>query len=443
MNTPPEGKFPVVKLFLGLLVLVVTWSVNAQPNHIDSIRYDAPELAYFGDHDIGVRTLTFTEPGRPDVLGIKDGGELPLYDRSLTVEIWYPAELKEGQLPGGQYRVMSRNPEITATLHGKAVRDATALKSNGKFPLVIISHGYPGNRFLMSHLGENLASKGYVVASIDHRDSTYGDLQLIESTLYNRPLDQRFILSQISELSEVSSSFLGGIVDADTSAIVGYSMGGYGLVNNMGGGFSDDNLPANNPFLRALLYQHTTGNPDYRRQLDSRIKAGVAIAPWGMTAGVWRPADLHRIEVPTFYISGSKDRVAGYEKGTRALFENAVNSDRYLLTFLNAGHNAAAPMPVPIEILQQGDKVNARHYIDAVWDNLRMNNITAHFVTAFLDHYLKGDAEVKSYLDLVPNAGDGIYSVEEDRETADHTYWKGFPQHTALGLTLEHRLPGQ
>jgi len=35
---------------------------------------------------------------------------------------------------------------------------------------VIISHGYPGNRFLLSHLAENLASKGFVVAAPDHPD---------------------------------------------------------------------------------------------------------------------------------------------------------------------------------------------------------------------------------------------------------------------------------
>ena len=56
------------------------------------------------------------------------------------------------------------------------------------YPLVILSHGYPGNRFLMSHIGENLASKGFVTVSIDHKDSTYDDQKAFGSTLYNRPL---------------------------------------------------------------------------------------------------------------------------------------------------------------------------------------------------------------------------------------------------------------
>ena len=56
-----------------------------------------------------------------------------------------------------------------------------------------MSHGYPGNRYLLSHLCENLASKGFVVVSIDHKESTYDDQQRFASTLYNRPLDQLFV----------------------------------------------------------------------------------------------------------------------------------------------------------------------------------------------------------------------------------------------------------
>ena len=69
---------------------------------------------------------------------------------------------------------------------------ATPPRPRGSFPLVLISHGYPGNRFLMSHLGENLASKGYVAVSADHPDSTYDDMGAFSSTLVNRPVDQAF-----------------------------------------------------------------------------------------------------------------------------------------------------------------------------------------------------------------------------------------------------------
>ena len=67
---------------------------------------------------------------------------------------------------------------------------------------MIISHGYPGNRYLMSHIGENLASKGFVTVSIDHKDSTYDDQKAFGSTLYNRSFDQLFVLNEIDRLGQ-------------------------------------------------------------------------------------------------------------------------------------------------------------------------------------------------------------------------------------------------
>ncbi len=429
------------RTLLALLTALLSVSVSAQSNRVDIVRHDAPELAYFGEYDIGVRTLELTNPDQPDVLNTVQGGETVYYERNITVEIWYPAELADGQIPGGTYTSTTRNLTVIATLHGRAVRDAAALKNIGPMPLIIISHGYPGNRYLMSHLGENLASKGYVVASIDHPDSTYENQQAVASTIYNRPLDQLFVLNQIAFLSDDADGFLSGMVDADNTGIVGYSMGGYGLINNLGGGFSDELVTNEYAPPNALAYRHAAANPEVRENLDSRIKAGFAIAPWGMANGVWNPEDLRAIEMPTFFASGSVDATVGYEDGTRAIFENAIHSDRYLLTFANAGHNAIAPIPLPIEIHESDDQAGAFHYTDAVWDSVRSGNIMIHFATAFFDYQLKGNAASRAYLNLIPNAADGVYAVEDGQPTDAHTYWKGFPRYTARGLVLEHLRP--
>ena len=71
-----------------------------------------------------------------------------------------------------------------------------------------------------------------------------------------------------------------------------------------------------------------------------------------------------------------------------------------------------------------------------------MNNIAQHFATAFLNKYLKADAAMDPFLNVTENAKDGKWSAEKDGQLkADHTYWKGFPQSTAVGLKLEHRKP--
>ena len=409
----------------------------AQVNRIDIVRPDAPSLAAYGEYDIGVRTLTLVDTDRVDVLSTRPGGKNAIYDRSLTVEVWYPARLVDGQLRGGEYRAIARNPAIVATLYGQAVRDANPQTNAGAFPLVVISHGYPGNRYLMSHLGENLASKGFVSVSIDHADSTYDDQQAFSSTLYNRPLDQRFVIERMARLSSDRQSFLFGMVDADNTGVVGYSMGGYGLVNNLGGGYSDDVVASSMAPPNRLLAEHTTSNPTFRSKLDPRIRAGFAIAPWGMTNGVWRQQDLAGIETPTFYLAGDKDTVSGYENGVRAMYEAAINSDRYLLTYKNAAHNAGAPYPVPHEILDSATGEGADHYMDAVWDNVRMNNVMDHFATAYFNYYLKGDASMLSFLDVYPDGAQATYAMKNDRPEAAHNYWPGFAEGTAVGLTLE------
>jgi predicted dienelactone hydrolase len=398
------------RLLVCFLLLVAADAIAAQ-NRIDVVTPAAPELAAFGPHAIGVRTIEATDKNRPDVLNTKEGGPTARYDRTLRLEIWYPAVLPAGQQPGGEYRTTTRNPAMPTTLHGLAVRDAAPARS-ATFPVVIISHGYPGNRYLLSHLGENLASKGFITVSIDHKDSTYDDQKAFGSTLLNRALDQLFVLNEIDRLGKAGSgSFLAGLADASRAGLVGYSMGGYGVVNAIGG---------------------ATVNAAYRVSGDQRIKAAIAIAPWGMQTGVWDAEGLKGIRTPVLFVAGSVDEIAGYEKGTKAIYTGAVNADRYLLTFVNAGHNAAAPYPVPAEAIT--DPVSTRstaplgpaspfgHYADAVWDTTRMNNVLQHFATAFFSLHLKDERDKQSFFD--PG-------------------WKGFKRGTAIGLVLDHFPPGR
>src|SRR3954447_8657080 len=271
----------------------------AQTNRIDTVTPSAPELAPYGKYAIGVRTLQATDKNRPDILNTQEGGPTARYDRTLTLEVWYPAALAAGQKAGGDYRAITRDPAITATLHGQAVRDAAPLTGQQPFPLVIISHGYPGNRYLMSHLAENLASKGFVTVSIDHKDSTYDDQKPFASTLYNRAFDQLFVLNEIERLGKAgSASFLAGRVDATRAGIVGYSMGGYGVVNVIGGGYSKASETLAGAPPNKLLAERGADNPAYRKTIDPRIKAAIAIAPWGMVGGFWDADGLKGIATP-------------------------------------------------------------------------------------------------------------------------------------------------
>jgi predicted dienelactone hydrolase len=443
-----EGDSTMIRSLAVALLLAMTGTGQAQglashDNRIDLMRPDAPELALPGPFAVGVQTVNVVNRDQLDIVNVTGPDTMPRYDRPLTLEVWYPSVGPKPEGPQAYEGVLIRDGVRRITLYGAAIRDAVPDATAGPYPLILISHGYPGNRYLMAHLGENLASKGYVTVSIDHTDSTYDSQLAFGSTLVNRPLDQLFVLNQIDALSKTEGSFMNGLVDASNTGLIGYSMGGYGAVILAGGGVTEVSTTYEWGAPAGTLRVHLDGTESQRALPDPRIKAIVAFAPWGRNMDFWDAAGLANIRTPMMFIAGSKDDVSLYEGGTRRIFEEAVNADRYLLTFIGANHNAGAPMPAPREAWEPAeglDFIPAEHYTDAVWDNVRMNNIAQHFTTAYFGRMLKGDAGMERYLALVEMAEDGVADRDDaGKPTAADTYWAGFALRSAIGLRLEHR----
>lgn len=390
---------------------------------------DAPELSQRGKHAVGVQTIQLVHKDQIDILNYSKEKEAR-YDRPLTAEVWYPAELTADQRELTEYDEVLGNantpdrPLIPFTFLGRAARNATPDLTNGAYPLVVVSHGYTGSRYIMTYLTEHLASKGYVVVAIAHTESTFSDAGNFSSTLLNRPLDILFVVDEIAKLSaKGSTSFLAGLADANNTAIVGYSMGGYGVLNVAGAGYSEQLLKffAQTTGGSMAVKQRTTGAPEMSTSKDERIKAVVAFAPWGMNYGAWDAEGLKGLTLPTLFVAGSQDDISGYENGIKAIFTGAVNSERYLLTYDNARHNVA-PNPPPKEALKAGLHIDEYlRYADSAWDQRRINNINQHFVSGFLGMKLKGE-ENQSY-----------FEVKEDSNEA---LWTGFKPRTSVGLSL-------
>ena len=426
------------KLFTILVLILFTTCSIAQVNDpsfiIGDALPDAPELSPRGDYKVGVRTLELIHKNQVHILQSK-GGTDPLYDRHLKIEVWYPAIIPQGKTALVTYYSTlglwkdSARPLIPFTFNGRALRDAAPDLSAGKFPLIIVSHGYPGSRLLLTYLTENLASKGYVVVAIDHTESTYSDRSPFQSTLLNRPKDILFVLNELAYLAKPGSkNFLTGLADADNTALIGYSMGGYGVLNAAGAGYSNklDTTFSQMTGGSKAIKLRTAINDDFKASYDPRIKAVVAFAPWGMQRGVWDAEGLQGLKVPTLFVAGNLDDVSGYEDGTKAIYKGAVNANRYLLTYENARHNVA-PNPPPAASLKAGVSFNEYyHYAEPSWNEYRINNINQHFVTAFLGIYLK-QKDYGKYLD-VP-------------EHSNEKGWTGFKPRSATGLELIHALP--
>ena len=397
---------------------------------------DAPELAHRGEYKVGVRTLNFLNKGQVNILQSK-GGVDPLYDRPLKVEVWYPAILPESKKELTSYEdsfgspLDSTRPVIPFNFPGRALRDAVPDKKPTAFPLVIVSHGYPGSRVLLSYLTENLASKGYVVAAIDHTESTHNDQQGFASTLLNRSKDILFILDQMAaEAKSTTNNFLAGLVDANNTALIGYSMGGFGVMNVAGAGYSDKLAK----FFSSMtggsksIDVRTINDASYKASIDPRIKAVVSFAPWGMQRGVWDLEGLKGVQLPVFFVAGNLDDISGYEDGTKAMFKGIINSDRYLLVYENARHNTA-PNPPPAATLLPGPATkDYDHYAEPAWNERRINNINQHFVTAFLGIHLQRK-DFGKYLELP--------------EKSNTKTWTGFKPRSSTGMELLHIMPGK
>ncbi|MFZ9396896.1 MAG: dienelactone hydrolase, partial [Erythrobacter sp.] len=113
---------------------------------------EMPELARIGDYSVG----TASE-------------QLAVADHRIGLRIWYPAA-RSGKSARAVYRHRRELPDqqvLEVAEQGLAMAKAIPLKGS-KFPLVVMSHGYGGWAEHLSRLGENLASKGYVVAAIRH-----------------------------------------------------------------------------------------------------------------------------------------------------------------------------------------------------------------------------------------------------------------------------------
>ena len=193
----------------------------------------------------------------------------------------------------------------------------------------------------MSHLGENLASKGFVVV-VDRSQGQH--LRRPEARSRARsttaPFDQLFVLerNRAPRQAAAPGSFLSRPASTPSrTGVVGYSMGGYGVVNVIGGGYSKASETLDGAPPNQLLAERGAANPGLPQDASirgsrrrSRSRRGACRPDSGT------PRGCKGITTPVLFVAGSVDDVAGYEKGTKAIYQAAVNADRYLLTFVNA-----------------------------------------------------------------------------------------------------------
>jgi predicted dienelactone hydrolase len=390
-----------------------------------------PELAEKGTFEVGVRTIEITNPNQ------FDPATQATKDRKLTVEVWYPSKANINEAKTS-YENVTRTG-IKFSIQADAFRDAEVLTQNNeaKFPLVVISHGYTGYRTLMFYLAEHLASHGYIVAAIDHTDSTNAEVDMKSnpfggffSTLLNRSRDQQFTLNYLTTKSHFAST----TIDKNKAGLIGYSMGGYGAVNTVGGCYNFTEAtssaitgikdPEQVKKIMALL-NSCAGGQYQNVKVDSKWQAVVAMAPWGGQHNLFNKQALAKVTTPILYVSGDLDDVSGYD-GITSLYEKTGSNNKYLLTYQNARHNIA---PHPAPSLAKTSELDIGHYYEPAWSSMVLNNNNKHFILAMMDCYLKQDQDKCSYLGLSGNSNQKPVNGQEQKP------WKGFDHRYSTGMS--------
>ena len=402
---------------------------------------DAPELAALGPNPVGVRTLTLIQPDQPDLLAFdKTSGTAPRIDRQLVVDVWYPAKSTPKARPAVYPDALSAEPPkppVAFTVQGIAMRDAPGLQ--GRFPLVILSHGYGGATAGLSWLGENLASKGYVVVTPRHKDPEYGDPAGFAGPVYRRPNDIAFAARQARLLAQQGAPGLAA-ADPSRTVLIGYSMGGYGALTCAGAALDPKGVVGLVP--GGLMSPFAAGGTRAADLAVPDVKAVVAIAPAGVAFNAWGAEGLSGVSAPLLVIGGDRDRTVGFEGGVRPVFDRAVHAERYLLVFQNGGH-AIGMSGAPTAM--RGSVWDLDWFEDPVWRHDQIMAISQHMITAFLDAKVKGEADKLAYLDTdVVRSNDGKWPVGGPAGYAPFSpggpgvVWKGFRKNHALGLELHH-----
>lgn len=222
-------------------------------------------------------------------------------------------------------------------------------------PVVIISHGLGSSPAAFAYLGNHLASYGFAAVILQHLGSdATRQTELLTGILnsgvnpvefIDRPLDIRYTLDQLEQLSQTDPEWQGRL-NLQAVGAIGHSLGGYTVLALGGANLNTERLqqmcppPALSlnaaPELQCLASQL----PAFRFNLqDPRIKAIMAISPIDSVA--LGPENLSKIQIPTLLMGGSRDFIASVIEEQIHPFTWLTTPDKYLAITIPSSHNSA------------------------------------------------------------------------------------------------------
>jgi dienelactone hydrolase len=201
-----------------------------------------------GPSKVGTRVMDLVDSTRDDPF-LADGTK-----RELLVRFWYPASLGQDCKRAGY-----TSPQVWSYFSELLGMPLPEIKTNSclnapitesRHPVIVFTHGYTGTFTDYTFLFEDLASRGYVVASVDHTyeatavqfpdgrfvKSVFGS-HLAEDTLqtaaqslsfavWMRSQDLKFVVDELARLNGEAGGPFAGKLDLTKVAVAGHSLGG-------------------------------------------------------------------------------------------------------------------------------------------------------------------------------------------------------------------------
>lgn len=245
-------------------------------------------------------------------------------------------------------------------------------RSKTRHPVVVISHGLGSDRFSYIYLAQHLASYGFAVVVLEHPGSNSQQLAALltgkakdivsPQEFVDRPMDAIELLDKLEQLSRTDPNIRGRL-NLQNVGIVGQSFGGYTALALAGATLQPQHLKAqcqsadNSLNLSLLLQCQATQLPQLPARLsDPRIKAAIAIAPFG--SAIFGQTGLSQIEVPMMIVAGSADTLSPALPEQIQPFTWLTTPDKYLVLMTGATHfstigsspNEAVPLPSSVKV---------------------------------------------------------------------------------------------
>jgi fermentation-respiration switch protein FrsA (DUF1100 family) len=222
---------------------------------------------------------TGTAPTRRFAVGVRELAYNRGGDRPLPVTVWYPAS----GAPGGTPRA------------GSPVAD-------GRFPVVLFSHGLTGRPTDYRALLVPWAAAGFVVVAPTYPHTSRGAEGIRVLDVVNQPADASYVLTEVLALDQRTGDPFRGHLATDRIAAAGHSAGG---VTTIG------------------LF--TAGR-------DERLDAGIVLAGTALGVGT----SFSGPAAPQLFVHGQRDEVVAYRAGKAAY--DRVPWPKAMLTFPQGDH---------------------------------------------------------------------------------------------------------